>query len=302
MISPQRHPSKRATLAFVAKRRIERAAHRLAPRGAAVLLGSRSGPWRHLQRLALRAGTPVIFPPSTADPAVVSLVREARADLVIVAGLDRIFGPRTIAACPPIFNVHPSLLPAHRGPVPEFWQLASGATTGGVTIHRVDAGIDTGPIVAQQAFAIEPWFDAPAFLARSLSVALPLLHRLLDTYPAFEDHADSDVIGWRDPLPTAADLAVPFYDPATAVYDRARAAGWSVPLTVHLPRRPDDGELVDALDGPPAPVTVDVRDPVPFPTHDLGPPGRSVPSPGGGLAIACNPGTVYFAEAITRHG
>lgn len=47
-------------------------------------------------------------------------------------------------------NVHPSLLPAHRGPAPLFWTLRDGDPTAGVTIHRMDAGFDTGEIVAQQ--------------------------------------------------------------------------------------------------------------------------------------------------------
>jgi methionyl-tRNA formyltransferase len=45
-------------------------------------------------------------------------------------------------------NIHPSLLPAYRGPVPRFWQLRDGAATG-VTVHYLDEGLDTGDVVAQ---------------------------------------------------------------------------------------------------------------------------------------------------------
>lgn len=51
-------------------------------------------------------------------------------------------------------NVHPSLLPAHRGPDPLFWIFHDGDETGGVTIHLMDEGFDTGPIVLSEAIPI----------------------------------------------------------------------------------------------------------------------------------------------------
>ncbi|MFK8031219.1 MAG: methionyl-tRNA formyltransferase [Gammaproteobacteria bacterium] len=45
------------------------------------------------------------------------------------------------------YNVHPGPLPAYRGPNPVFWQIANSETLGGVTVHRMDAGLDTGPVV-----------------------------------------------------------------------------------------------------------------------------------------------------------
>jgi methionyl-tRNA formyltransferase len=47
-------------------------------------------------------------------------------------------------------NLHPSLLPAYRGPAPLFWQLRAGEARTGVTLHRIDAGVDTGDIVSQE--------------------------------------------------------------------------------------------------------------------------------------------------------
>lgn len=51
-------------------------------------------------------------------------------------------------------NLHPSLLPAYRGPSPIFWQLRDGASRGGVTVHKLDDALDTGDIVAAQACEI----------------------------------------------------------------------------------------------------------------------------------------------------
>jgi methionyl-tRNA formyltransferase len=47
-------------------------------------------------------------------------------------------------------NVHPALLPAHRGPAPLFWSFHAGESRTGVTVHRMDSGFDTGPIVGQR--------------------------------------------------------------------------------------------------------------------------------------------------------
>lgn len=49
------------------------------------------------------------------------------------------------------WNIHPSLLPAYRGPAPLFWQLRAGETRTGVTVHRMVDAIDAGPVLAQRA-------------------------------------------------------------------------------------------------------------------------------------------------------
>ena len=51
-------------------------------------------------------------------------------------------------------NVHPSLLPAHRGPDPLFWIFHAGDETGGVTIHLMDEGFDSGPMLAHEAIPL----------------------------------------------------------------------------------------------------------------------------------------------------
>src|SRR6185312_10369836 len=64
--------------------------------------------------------------------------------------------PGTLLRLPRLgcLNVHPSLLPAHRGPDPLFWIFHDGDETGGVTIHLMDEGFDTGPIVLQENVAL----------------------------------------------------------------------------------------------------------------------------------------------------
>lgn len=79
----------------------------------------------------------------------------ANIDLIILAGYMRIIGPTMLAAYPnKIINIHPALLPAFPGAHGIEDAFAAGVSETGVTIHYVDSGVDTGPIIAQQAVSI----------------------------------------------------------------------------------------------------------------------------------------------------
>ena len=77
----------------------------------------------------------------------------ARPDLVVALHFDQILQPAFLAAVNGVvLNVHPALLPAHRGPCPAFWTLLAGDAEVGATVHAiVDASIDSGPVVAHHA-------------------------------------------------------------------------------------------------------------------------------------------------------
>jgi phosphoribosylglycinamide formyltransferase-1 len=78
-------------------------------------------------------------------------------DLVVCAGFMRILPPRVVAALSPqLINTHPALLPAFPGAHAVRDALAAGASQTGVTVHIVDEGVDTGPVIVQEAVAIEP--------------------------------------------------------------------------------------------------------------------------------------------------
>ena len=74
----------------------------------------------------------------------------------------------------PILNVHPSLLPAFRGLHPQRRALEAGVRVTGATVHFVDAGMDTGPILVQAPLTVRPE-DTEQTLSDRL---LPLEHRL----------------------------------------------------------------------------------------------------------------------------
>jgi len=78
-------------------------------------------------------------------------------DLVVCAGFMRILPPRVVAALSPqLINTHPALLPAFPGAHAVRDALAAGVSQTGVTVHIVDEGVDTGPVIVQEAVAIEP--------------------------------------------------------------------------------------------------------------------------------------------------
>jgi phosphoribosylglycinamide formyltransferase-1 len=91
------------------------------------------------------------------DAALVKAVAEHRPDLVVSAGFMKILGPafRDAVGCPMI-NTHPALLPAFPGIRPVADALAYGVKVTGATVHLVDDGVDTGPVLAQQPVDVQP--------------------------------------------------------------------------------------------------------------------------------------------------
>jgi phosphoribosylglycinamide formyltransferase-1 len=92
------------------------------------------------------------------EQALVDALRARGVALVALAGYMRVCGPTLLAAFPGrILNIHPSLLPAFPGLHVQRQAIEHGARFSGCTVHFVDAGVDTGPIVAQ---AVVPVLDA----------------------------------------------------------------------------------------------------------------------------------------------
>lgn len=86
---------------------------------------------------------------------------------VVLAGFMRVLTPHFLEQFPQrVINTHPSLLPAFPGVDAPAQALAYGVKLAGVTVHFVDHGVDTGPIIAQAAVAIEDHDDAHALHAR----------------------------------------------------------------------------------------------------------------------------------------
>lgn len=93
--------------------------------------------------------------------------------------------PTSLLTVPPygFLNVHPSLLPAYRGPVPLFWMLRQGETQTGVTVCFMDEGLDTGDIVGQTAVSLADGLSGIAIDSLLAQHGAMLLSQLLQQLP-----------------------------------------------------------------------------------------------------------------------
>jgi folate-dependent phosphoribosylglycinamide formyltransferase PurN len=104
----------------------------------------------------------------------------ARPDVVLSFHFDQIFTLETLALAPMGgVNIHPSLLPRHRGPIPTFWALQEGPGATGITIHRIAARIDAGAVLAQRAHALPLGVSASTAARLLHEAALPMIDDVL---------------------------------------------------------------------------------------------------------------------------
>ncbi len=114
---------------------------------------------------------------------ILELLAEHAIDFVVLAGYMRLVGERLLTAYESrIVNIHPSLLPSFPGKHAVEQALASGVQVSGVTIHLVDEGMDTGPILYQEAVPVSA-SDGPADLqARIAKVEHRAYPRVVEAY------------------------------------------------------------------------------------------------------------------------
>jgi methionyl-tRNA formyltransferase len=125
---------------------------------------------------ARELGLPLIQPDRIRDPAAVEAVAALRPVLGVLADYGQIV-PAAILDLPPrgILNVHPSLLPRHRGATPIPAAILAGDRETGVTLIRMDEGLDTGPIVAAVRWALDGTETAPELEARAAEAGAELM-------------------------------------------------------------------------------------------------------------------------------
>jgi phosphoribosylglycinamide formyltransferase 1 len=125
--------------------------------------------------LAKRMGLPARFIPSKGkereayDREVVALLREFRVDIVCLAGFMRVLSPYFVREFPHrILNIHPALLPSFPGVDAQKQALEHGVKFTGCTVHIVDEGVDTGPIVCQAVVPVHDDDSVESLSARIL--------------------------------------------------------------------------------------------------------------------------------------
>jgi phosphoribosylglycinamide formyltransferase 1 len=103
------------------------------------------------------------------DRELVRLLQEAGVELIVLAGFMRILTPSFLRAFPQkIINIHPALLPAFPGTHVQQKAIDYGVKFSGCTVHFIDEGVDTGPVIIQAVVPVLPDDDAETLAARIL--------------------------------------------------------------------------------------------------------------------------------------
>ncbi|MGA3163815.1 MAG: methionyl-tRNA formyltransferase [Verrucomicrobiota bacterium] len=179
-----------------------------------------------VKSLALKFKLPVLQPECARDEKFIAELRALRPDLIIVAAYGHILPPAILDL--PRFgclNIHTSLLPKYRGAAPIQWAIANGETGTGVTIMKMDEGLDTGDILAQRRTSIRPADDSVTLNDRLARLGAELLAQTIPDY----------VAGKIQPVPQAAEGAshapkikkedghIDWNQPARTILNRLRA-------------------------------------------------------------------------------
>ena len=179
-----------------------------------------------VKSLALRLGLPVLQPERTRDEEFIAELSALQPDLIVVVAYGQILPPAILDlprhGC---LNVHPSLLPKYRGAAPIQWAIANGDTGTGVTIMKMDAGLDTGDIIAMSRTPIQPEDDSATLHDRLAQLGAELLAQTIPDY----------VTGKIQPVPQPAagasyaakikkeDGRIDWNRPAREIWNRLRA-------------------------------------------------------------------------------
>jgi methionyl-tRNA formyltransferase len=108
-----------------------------------------------LEEHAVSRGVSCLTPEDVNEASVIERVHSFQPTLFLSVYYTQVFRPNLLEAVEcPVLNFHPSLLPRHRGTAPLIWAIAEGDRVTGLTLHDVDEGIDTGPILSQHRMPI----------------------------------------------------------------------------------------------------------------------------------------------------
>ena len=138
-----------------------------------------------VKELALHHRLPVLQPERARNEDFIETLRGLPADLAAVAAYGQIL-PKSILDLPRFgcLNVHTSLLPKYRGAAPIQWAILNGEIETGVTIMKMDAGLDTGPILTQEKTPIHSEDTAQSLHDRLAQLGAQLLVRTIPDYVA----------------------------------------------------------------------------------------------------------------------
>ena len=179
-----------------------------------------------VKRLALERHIPVVQPETFGSSEVVNGLASLQPELIVVAAFGSMLPPEILSmprfAC---LNVHASLLPRHRGPSPVASAILCGDEITGVTIMLMDAGLDTGPILAQEKVEISCTDTAGSLGAKLADVGARLLLQTLlrwlggELKPQTQDESQATY----SKLITSKDAEIDWHLSAIELWRRIRA-------------------------------------------------------------------------------
>lgn len=133
-----------------------------------------------VKEVALRLGLPVFQPSSLKSEEAVSRLADLKPDAVVVAAFAQLL-PQSVLDIPSYgcINIHPSLLPRHRGASPVASAILAGDEFTGVSVMLPDAGLDTGPLLSRAAIPVSPRDNAGSLTDKLSVIAAYLLQETL---------------------------------------------------------------------------------------------------------------------------
>ncbi|MDN5344357.1 MAG: methionyl-tRNA formyltransferase [Clostridia bacterium] len=230
-----------------------------------------------VKEMALARALPLLQPARLKEPQAFAWVQHLRPDLLVLAYVTDIVPPAMIElATHGGINYHPSLLPAYRGGSAMNWAIINGETETGVTIHQIDAGVDTGPIILQERVPISPddtvkslYFDKLYPLGVKMIAAAVRLIREGKAAPGPQDEGRASF----QPVIKEGDVRIDWRQSAGRVYNLIRGANPHPGAWTTL-----RGEKLTIWEASPC--------------RDGGEPGTVVALRGGGFVIATGEGAI----------
>jgi methionyl-tRNA formyltransferase len=175
---------------------------------------------------------------------MVQLLTSERVDGVAIVFFNQLLRPSLLERLPAgAVNAHPSLLPHLRGPSPLFWTYQRGDEHSGVTIHRVSAGEDDGPVFGQRRVHVPLGLPGEDLIALLAAEAAPLVVDGLARLVSGPDGTPQTGKESRAPRPTDDDRRLNCLWPARRVFHFVRGVGRWTSLVLEV-----DGRLYRALD------------------------------------------------------
>ena len=249
-----------------------------------------------VKALALKLRLPVLQPVRARDEKFIAELRELKPDLIVVVAYGQILPPAILDlpryGC---LNVHTSLLPKYRGAAPIQWAIAHGDVETGVTIMKMDAGLDTGPILSQSRTPIHAADDSNRLHDRLAHLGADLLVQTIPDY----------ITGKIQPVPQPADGAsyaakikkedgrIDWNQPAQIIWHRLRAfTPWPGAFTLF------NGKLLKIWKGGIAEEIWNKENPL----TNLGiKPGTILSAEKDGIIVACGKDFLHITE-LQREG